>query len=325
MLIRPLQPADRELLVAGFEQLSPESRYRRFFSPVVELTERQLDYLTHVDQHDHVALVAVDKETGEALGVARFVRTGPGVAEPAIVVVDAHQGHGIGSALLERLVARAKEEGVTQFVAPVLADNPGAIAVLRQLGDTAIEHSGREVELTIELPTEPASRTAGVRALLRVVAAGAVSPGMVFWHRLRPRRGEPREMLRNAIVCDASEASIAVTESLVAATGAAAVVVAARNPLADEDEALDDQLERAAARLRRQGAEVRSVRRRGDLGAILLDEAILERGRLIVVADEGGDEGVAVRLIGSVWDHVSHHAPCDVLIARRKRADFATR
>ena len=325
MLIRPLQPADRELLVAGFEQLSPESRYRRFFSPVVELTERQLDYLTRVDQHDHVALVAVDEETGEALGVARFVRTGPGVAEPAVVVADAHQGHGIGSALLERLVARAKEEGVTQFVAPVLADNPGAIAVLRQLGDTAIEHSGREVELTIELPTEPASQTAGVRALLRVVAAGAVSPAMVFWHRLTPRRGEPRELLRNAIVCDASEASIVVTESLVAATGAAAVVVAARNPLADEDEALDDELERAAARLRRQGAEVRSVRRRGDLGAILLDEAILERSRLIVVADEGGDEGVAVRLIGSVWDHVSHHAPCDVLIARRKRAVFATR
>ena len=36
--IRPIGPGDRALLQVGFEQLSDESRYRRFLHPVAELT-----------------------------------------------------------------------------------------------------------------------------------------------------------------------------------------------------------------------------------------------------------------------------------------------
>ena len=35
--IRPIPPADKPALVAGFDRLSPESRYRRFFSPLNHL------------------------------------------------------------------------------------------------------------------------------------------------------------------------------------------------------------------------------------------------------------------------------------------------
>ena len=37
VLIRPIEPRDREMLLAGFETLSPESRYRRFFTPLTTL------------------------------------------------------------------------------------------------------------------------------------------------------------------------------------------------------------------------------------------------------------------------------------------------
>ena len=57
VVIRPIEPDDREALAAAFERLSPESRYRRFFAPVSRLSERDLDYLTCVDHHDHEALV----------------------------------------------------------------------------------------------------------------------------------------------------------------------------------------------------------------------------------------------------------------------------
>ena len=67
LLIRPIEPADRERVAAGFERLSPESRYRRFFSPLPELSGRQLDYLTRVDHHDHEALVALDADSGEGV------------------------------------------------------------------------------------------------------------------------------------------------------------------------------------------------------------------------------------------------------------------
>ena len=74
LVIRPIEPTDRDLMAAGFERLSPESRYRRFFSPLPDLTGRQLDYLTRVDHHDHEALVALDADSGDGVAVARFVR-----------------------------------------------------------------------------------------------------------------------------------------------------------------------------------------------------------------------------------------------------------
>ena len=109
VVIRPIEPDDRAALVAGFERLSAESRYRRFFGPITHLSERDLDYLTRVDHHDHEALVAFEDGTGDGVGVARYVRTGPDVAEPAIVVADDWHGRGAGSRLLDALVKRAQE------------------------------------------------------------------------------------------------------------------------------------------------------------------------------------------------------------------------
>jgi GNAT superfamily N-acetyltransferase len=67
-----------------------------------------------VDHHDHEAIIALDPLTGEGVGVARYVRAGadPEVAEVAVTVVDDWQGRGLGRALLERLAARARREGV---------------------------------------------------------------------------------------------------------------------------------------------------------------------------------------------------------------------
>jgi hypothetical protein len=53
--LREIRPEDKAALVAGFDRLSPESRYRRFFTPLERLTETDLAYLTEVDHHDHEA------------------------------------------------------------------------------------------------------------------------------------------------------------------------------------------------------------------------------------------------------------------------------
>jgi GNAT superfamily N-acetyltransferase len=111
VLVRPIAPDDRAALAAGFARLSPESRFRRFLSPKKQLTEDDLDVLTRVDHHDHEALVALEADTGEGIGVARFVRTGPDRAEPAVVVADDWQGRGVGTLLLDLLAERAWEEG----------------------------------------------------------------------------------------------------------------------------------------------------------------------------------------------------------------------
>ena len=171
VLIRPIEPADREALAAGFDRLSPESRYLRFFGPMRELGAHELDYLTRVDHRDHEALVAVVGDEG--VGVARYVRTGPGEAEPAVTVADAWQRRGIGTALLDALADRAREEGVERFRALVLAQNADAIALLERLGTSRVVHHGRELEVEITLTPAPAARPT-LRTLLRAAAAGTL-------------------------------------------------------------------------------------------------------------------------------------------------------
>ena len=67
ILIRPIQPSDKARLLAGFEELSPRSRYRRFLSPMTRLQPRWLDYLTAVDHQGHEALIATS--AGAPVGV----------------------------------------------------------------------------------------------------------------------------------------------------------------------------------------------------------------------------------------------------------------
>jgi GNAT superfamily N-acetyltransferase len=173
--IRQMRPSDRDGLAAGFARLSPESRYRRFLVPVPSLGARELDYLTRVDHRDHEALLAIDPATREGVAVARFVRTGEGVAEPALTVADDWQGRGVGTALLAALVSRARDEGIVLFEAPVLATNTEAIHVLESLGPTSRRRDGGVLTLRIELPA-PGAEEGYWRELLAQFAAGAAEP-----------------------------------------------------------------------------------------------------------------------------------------------------
>jgi GNAT superfamily N-acetyltransferase len=150
--IRPLEPEDRRGYAAAFSRLSPESRYRRFFGPMPELSEGDLDYLTAVDHEHHEALVAIDPRTRQGIGVARYVRIAEQLAEPAVAVVDAWQRRGVGSLLMAALAGRARQAGITHFRAPVLATNREAIAAVTRLGPTTREQHGSEVVLSVRLP-----------------------------------------------------------------------------------------------------------------------------------------------------------------------------
>ncbi len=319
MAIRPIEPDDRVALAEGFERLSPESRYRRFFGPVRHLSERDLDHLTQVDHHDHEALVAIVEGTGEGIGVARYVRTGPDVAEPAMVVLDDWQRRGAGTRLLGALVARAREEGIRRFEAPVLAHNTDAIHLLASLGETTRERQGREVQLTVELPeAEPDAR---VRPLLKQFAIGALQPGRALLERLWPqRRAAPGEPAANVIVVgtDGSDHAVAAVEAAAAlATGwhATVEVVGVHRFLLPDEPDVTAAVQAAEEKLRAGGLSVRADVRRGDPALILADIAAEQNARLIVVG--AGEHGkLARRIIGSVADLVAERAPCNVLIVR---------
>jgi GNAT superfamily N-acetyltransferase len=173
--IRPIEPDDRDALARGFDRLSEQSRYRRFLSPRGPLSQAELSYLTEVDHHDHEALVAVDPETDEGVGVARFIRSteDPAVAELAVAVADDWQGKGVGSLLAAELAKRAREEGVMCFTALALAENDAILGLLQDLGEvrTGPTQLGT-VELAVDLPDDGISR---LRRLLRAVARGDVT------------------------------------------------------------------------------------------------------------------------------------------------------
>ena len=190
LLLRPLRPDDKRRLAQAFEQLSPQTRYRRFFAPMESLSDQDLRYLTEVDHHDHEAIAAVNPENGMIIGVARFVRSDdPTEAEVAVVVGDPWHGHGVATALLQQLVERARTEGIEHFVALVLSDNTDALELFRHLapgGSHTRRSASGHTELVMALPDPERMGDSTLGRALRAAAGGLrINP----WPRLRERIG----------------------------------------------------------------------------------------------------------------------------------------
>jgi GNAT superfamily N-acetyltransferase len=134
--VRALKPDDRNAFLAAVGQSSAQSLYRRFFSPVRGFTEAQITRFVDVDFVDHVALIAVLGEEGRdvIIGGGRYVVVKPGQAEVAFVVVDQYQGLGVGSALMRHLGAIARDAGLRELIAEVLADNASMLKVFEKSG-----------------------------------------------------------------------------------------------------------------------------------------------------------------------------------------------
>ena len=154
VLLRLVTADDKERLREGFERLSPESRYARFFAAKSRLTDDELEYLCNVDQQNHVAIGVVRIADGLGLAIARFVRLDDtNVAEAAIAVADEAQGMGLGRLLFERLVTAATERGIERFRCEVLGVN----ASMKQLVDAIASEHKTEVRsgvmsIDFELP-----------------------------------------------------------------------------------------------------------------------------------------------------------------------------
>jgi len=151
--LRPIAPEDKALLVGVFERLSEQSRYRRFSMRLRELSPATLAYFTEVDHSDRDAIIAIEPTSGQALGVARYVRLSedPEAAEIAVAVVDDWHRRGLGPALLTELSSRARHEGIRRFIALVQADNRDAMALAEGVGDSKFRLAGPHLELVIEL------------------------------------------------------------------------------------------------------------------------------------------------------------------------------
>jgi acetyltransferase len=137
ILIRPIEPADKARLSIALARLSQRSIYRRFLGAKPKLSAAELRYLTEIDGHDHIALVAFLADDPESIvAVARCVRmplprpeassplrSAPDTAEFAIVVGDPLQGRGLGSLLARELATAARSAGIRRFSATMAGEN----------------------------------------------------------------------------------------------------------------------------------------------------------------------------------------------------------
>lgn len=151
--IRPIRPEDEPQLVRFHSTLSEQSVYRRYFA-LINLESRirhdRLTRMCFIDYDRQMAVVAEspshDSSPGEIVGVGRLIKSPlQNEAEVAAVVSDSFHRKGIGRALVNRLVAFAKDEKLGLLRASVLADNPAMQKLLEGAGFTFREGNTPEV------------------------------------------------------------------------------------------------------------------------------------------------------------------------------------
>jgi ribosomal protein S18 acetylase RimI-like enzyme len=166
--IRPIRHEDGDLLVEFYGRVSDQSKYYRFFSPMPNLSERDVARFTRVDHVNRVAFVMLLSGRMIALGSYEGHTPREGhegepveVAEVAFLVEDAQQGRGIGQLLLEHLAQAGRERGIDRFVAEVLPDNHRMIQTFRDAGYRVV--SGYEDGVcSLEFPIEATDTAIGV-------------------------------------------------------------------------------------------------------------------------------------------------------------------
>jgi acyl-CoA synthetase (NDP forming)/RimJ/RimL family protein N-acetyltransferase len=158
--IRPLRPDDGERLLAMWARTSERSRHLRFHGSF-RLDESTVSQFVDFDRSNQQALAAtLGRGDDEVLiGVARWVRDDerPDEAEFAVLVEDAHQGRGLGTALVRHLAVTAHDAGINVLSGDVLAENTAMLRVIRHLGFDHKDRSDHAVvrsDLGLELGEE---------------------------------------------------------------------------------------------------------------------------------------------------------------------------
>lgn len=153
--IRRVRPEDESRLKEGIAQLSPQSRYLRFFSGMREAPPQVLRALASADGHDHIAWGALHSELpgAPALGVVHAFRDAddPDRAEYSVAVVDAYHGRGLARLLTAVLLLDCLQEGLEHFTVNILPENRPALALARSLGAEGLGYDAGVSVLDIDI------------------------------------------------------------------------------------------------------------------------------------------------------------------------------
>ncbi|MFJ4405806.1 GNAT family N-acetyltransferase [Streptomyces sp. NPDC088910] len=129
-----LRPADADAVAALFAACSPETVRLRFLGGAREFPRAHLDRLLAGPPAAHDAVVAYRGGRDRLVGIAGFAAddtAGPGTGgELGVLVVDAWQRRGVGTAMVGLLLARAGARGVEHVTVNVPHGRRGLLAAL---------------------------------------------------------------------------------------------------------------------------------------------------------------------------------------------------
>lgn len=138
VLLRPILPEDEPRLADTFAKMSPEAVRMRFFALVKALPHDLGARLTQLDYEREMALVlAAPDRPGEAeiFGAVRISADPDNEnAEFAIGVRDDYAGKGVGTRLMEKIIAYAKGRGLLRIFGVILTENLVMIDICQRLG-----------------------------------------------------------------------------------------------------------------------------------------------------------------------------------------------
>jgi ribosomal protein S18 acetylase RimI-like enzyme len=151
-VIRPARATDLPALGNFFAGLSVQARYLRFFSPITP-GPSLLNLLCGGDGTLDALLATRDGVIiGHGLAADVSGPCGARTTDIGVVVADAWQGRGVGSALVRALITGAQVRGVTTVTMEVLHGNDRALAMIKGHWPVARTRRSREcITLCIQL------------------------------------------------------------------------------------------------------------------------------------------------------------------------------
>jgi RimJ/RimL family protein N-acetyltransferase len=163
--MRPIRAEDQDRLIAFYDRLSRHTAYQRFFTVMKRLPPDWAHLLANVDYERRLALIAEhgSPDAPELVGVAHYEPTDrPDTAEVAFVIQDGWQNRGLGTAMLDALLAAAEARGLVRFRAWVLAGNSRMIDLLVRFTDVQECHTESGVTALLFRRRSAGQRSAAV-------------------------------------------------------------------------------------------------------------------------------------------------------------------
>lgn len=123
---RAIKPSDEDAMRRLFYRVSDQTVYYRYFSPIQTMPHQKMQEYVNIDYRVIMSIVGVVEEARveKIIAEARYVRLkNEPRADTAFIVDEAYQGRGIATYLFNHLIRIAREDGIIEFNADVLADN----------------------------------------------------------------------------------------------------------------------------------------------------------------------------------------------------------